>query len=200
MVRFGPKADYYSNKFMIPMKHWETELFEYGLKDEKIVHVKNVDNGINCNCVCPACDAKLIAVNNIKVDNLRPYFRHHVEGCNFKHYQESVVHRLAKDIIEEQGFVVVPYIDYNYLPIIQNFMTSIEPDEWNDIYTTPSMIRAKIRPYKLNFEKIRIEKKEGQLIPDIVLDVNGKKLLVEIAYSHFCERDKIYKTERAIFK
>ena len=32
------------------MKHWDTEIFEYGLKDNRLAHAENVENGLKSNC------------------------------------------------------------------------------------------------------------------------------------------------------
>ena len=106
------------------MKHWDTEIFEFGEKDNKIVHVTKVKNGLKSECVCPYCKEKLIAANKIKSKNLRPHFRHYSKiNCDFKLYQETVIHSTAKDIIQEQGFISLPLIKYSYSRYLKNFIT-----------------------------------------------------------------------------
>lgn len=175
------------------MKHWDTEIFEFGEKDNKIVHVSNVPNGLKCECVCPYCKDILVAANNIKSENLRPYFRHYSKNCDHKLCQETVIHLMAKDIIEEQGYINLPIIKYSYSGYLRNFITSIDPDETLDINKPPKYIDIYYFERKVPYESIRVEQKVRQIKPDIHLTINDKPLVVEIAYTHFCDELKLNK-------
>ncbi len=178
------------------MKHWDTEIFEYGLQNNRIVRITDVPNGLKCNCVCPNCKEKLVAVNNIKSKKLRPYFRHYSKiSCEFKNYKETVVHYLAKEIIQKKGYIVIPKIEIQLSCYLSFYNTYIEKELENlpSINELPNYLIKKTTNYKLTIEKVELEKYEGQIKPDIIIVVNGKKLFIEIAYSHFVNEQKFRK-------
>jgi hypothetical protein len=45
----------------------------YALKNDEIVHTSEVESGLKCECICPACGARLIARKGTKV--LHHFFR-----------------------------------------------------------------------------------------------------------------------------
>jgi len=75
----------------------------------RMVSIDSVEKGLSCNCRCPKCNADLIAKHGSGVRH--PHFAHKndsdCQGAN-----ESALHRLAKQIIEEEKSVMVPkYLD-----------------------------------------------------------------------------------------
>lgn len=176
------------------MKHWNTEIFEYGLLDNRIVKITDVPNGLKCNCICPNCEEKLVAVNNIKSKKLRPYFRHYSKiNCDFKIYKETVVHYLAKEIIQKKGYVTIPKIEINLSSYLNFYNTDIEKylENLPNINQLPNFLIKESTNYKLMIDSILIEKYDGQLKPDIQIIMKEKKLLLEIAYSHFINEHKL---------
>lgn len=176
------------------MSHWETEIFEYGLRDGKVYKVTDVENGLKCNCFCPECEEKLVAVNRIKGVKPRPHFRHYSnENCNHDAYLETLVHFLSKQIIESKGYIIVPKITFNLSKNYHTFWKDIDTEIQLDLANTPDFIEKSTKYYKLYFQEIIIERKNRQIKPDIQIIINGKKLIVEIAYSHFVDEVKLYK-------
>lgn len=39
----------------------------YGIRNNKLVHISEVEKGIKCDCTCPACKGRLIAKKGIKL-------------------------------------------------------------------------------------------------------------------------------------
>jgi hypothetical protein len=181
------------------MKHWETEIFEYGYREGRLVHVLDVANGLNCGCCCPSCDERLVAVNRIKGRKPRPYFRHYSrDSCSFQEYRETVTHYQAKQIIEEVGYLVVPKVSLHLTHIYHDYWTDLEPEELPMLGQLPKCISYEAEKVELHFDRIVIEKKEGSIRPDIKVFVSSnsgleKMLIVEIAYSHFVDEDKLQK-------
>lgn len=70
----------------------------------KLVYIKDVKSGLNCNCVCPECFKPLIAR---KGDVRQPHFAHY-ENSNCSGGIMSVIHLLSEEIIEEEKEVMFP--------------------------------------------------------------------------------------------
>lgn len=157
---------------------------EYGFNLEgKLVHVKEVKNGLSCNCKCPNCGVKLIAVNNLK-NKTPPHFRHYSsELCN--NYHETIIHLLAKEIIEKEKKIALPNMEYS---ISENASTYYEVDK--------TTYFPKITSQKVSIDQIIVEKREGNLQPDLIGFISGKKFYIEIAVTHFIDKEKKVKLEK----
>lgn len=76
----------------------------YALKDNSLVHISEVESGLQCGCKCPACGETLIARKGDKVIH---HFAHKsTVECEFG-YQTSL-HLAAKKVISENGIIQVP--------------------------------------------------------------------------------------------
>lgn len=53
-----------------------SKILTYGLQNEELKHVSNVENGLSCNCICPHCKQTLIAKNNQK-NKKESHFSHY---------------------------------------------------------------------------------------------------------------------------
>lgn len=74
-------------------------LLTYALNaDKQLVNINDVVTGINCKCVCPACNEPLIAKN--KGQKRKHHFAHQ-SGTECKYAVESMLHILAKEKIRE---------------------------------------------------------------------------------------------------
>jgi hypothetical protein len=176
------------------MKDWTTDFFEYGKLDNNLVNIKDVANGIKCNCKCPECDERLIAVNRIKGEKPRPHFRHYSNiNCDPKAYQETVIHYLAKQLIESKGYITLPKISFLLSDEYRKYLTEIDPEISTYQYKGYPYINKKIEPYKLKFQEIIIEKKDKQIKPDIQIIIDKKTLIIEIAYTHQVDEKKLLK-------
>ena len=165
------------------MKHWETEIFTFGLFNGELVNVSNVENGLKCNCFCPTCETKLIAIKNISGNKKRPHFRHSRNStCNFSNYKETVIHYLAKQIIQKKGQINLPITEFKLSEKFINYFKYDTIEEEED--ELPNFL-IKVEKFQLfKYQEIKIEKKKGEVIPDIQVIINGKNLNVEIAYTH----------------
>lgn len=75
----------------------------FGLKNNKIYHVQDVPNGLNCGCVCPNCHHPLIAKNQGQYKCA--HFSHH-SGTECSDYQVmSYLHRYAQQLIESTNIL-----------------------------------------------------------------------------------------------
>lgn len=128
----------------------------YGQRGTELFSIDEVDGGLACNCICPACKKKLIArKGRIKI--------HH-----FAHYQsedcggglETALHKKAKEIIESASHLTTPEVKFP---------------------GTHYVIKEEAI---IPIDSVILETRIGELIPDVVIFVKGKKLLLEIVVTN----------------
>ncbi|MCG3176685.1 MAG: hypothetical protein MOGMAGMI_01643 [Candidatus Omnitrophica bacterium] len=136
----------------------------FGLKNGQLVQVSDVESGLNCGCSCPACGDSLVArKGKIKIH----HFAHHNSDCI--HGFETAIHLAAKKIIEEAGYIRLPKLECTIISGRQNFSF----DET-----------------VVHFDKIYLEKRHHDIVPDIVLEKDGRILCVEIFVTHKVDEEK----------
>lgn len=138
----------------------------YGLREDKLVHISEVVSGLKCDCICPACKCRLVA--KIGSGERNSHFSHH-SSCEYAF--ESMLHILAKEIIEEAKEIRLPAY-------------GLEHDgKW--------CLLSSGRSVKV--DRVRLERRMGGFVPDVVVNMNGRELLVEIAVTHFVDEEKLQK-------
>src|SRR5215831_3108853 len=132
------------------MKSDETQLLKLGLKDGKIVSIDEVENGINCKCHCPRCNAPLNARNQGKI---RIHHFAHVTEYNCKGAVESAIHKLAKEIVFETKQIFLPNFSC-FIPAAEKEIVVLKCDKL------------------ITFEQVEIEKgfkdKDCMIMADVV--------------------------------
>lgn len=144
----------------------------YAIKNEELVHISEVESGLKCGCLCPACGETLIARKGSRVIH---HFAHKsTMECEYG-YQTSL-HLAAKRIISETHQISVPAL---YL-------------------TFPGTERKELieEEQLINVSEVVLEKKIDNIIPDILLETNIGKILVEIFVTHEIDDDKKKKIKR----
>lgn len=145
------------------------KLLTYGLSSGKLKHISDVGNGLSCNCICPNCEVELVAKNNPNNVKL-PHFAHKGGNeCSFAF--ETALHLLAKSILFETKELHIPNFHFDYNP------------------TNKKSLFKKGR--KLKFEQVILEKQiihsQDIITPDAIGVINGKRLFIEFANTHFVE-------------
>ncbi|MBS1590418.1 MAG: hypothetical protein JST52_12475 [Bacteroidetes bacterium] len=128
----------------------------YGLRNNELLTIEEVESGLACDCVCPACNEQLIARKG------------KVKAHHFAHYKsedclsglETALHKLSKEIIAKSKTFTTPILNY--------------PDTLYEIFDET----------EIPIENVKLETKVGEFIPDIVIETKGKKLLIEIVVSN----------------
>lgn len=69
-----------------------------------ITSIRDVERGLNCNCICPACDANLIA----KQGNVRDWHFAHSAQHNCINGAESSLHLAAKQVAASSSKLLMP--------------------------------------------------------------------------------------------
>ena len=139
----------------------------YGIKDGKLFHISQVKSGLACGCVCPFCDAKLVARKGKEV---AIHFAHY-SGTSCSGATETALHLAAKDILEDKKHITLP-------TVCVKFKSGYRPT-------------GKSRIYKI--DSVHAEKKLGNIIPDLILEIKQRKLLVEVFVTHKVGREKLNK-------
>lgn len=145
----------------------------YALKSGEIVDIESVESGLKCDCICPACGEPLVAKKG-KV--MMHHFAHHA-GHNCEYGYESSLHLAAKDILSKTNKMVIPAV---YL-------------KFPDSYKRVLISEAKEIP----IDKVILEKRCGDIIPDIVVYSGGKQLFIEIYVTHKIDDTKLEKIKTA---
>jgi hypothetical protein len=149
---------------------------QFGFNEfNQLVHVREVDRGLACQCRCVVCNEPLIA----RQGEVRHHHFAHVsnrEPCESNH--ESLLHRYAKQLIIETHGLVVPTS-----PAVTHFFG------W-DVNNSDNFLLQAILPASA-------EVAVGSIRPDILLvTTDGVQVAVEIAYSSFCDMVKVAEFEQ----
>lgn len=99
--------------------------------ENNLVHIDDVQKGCKCNCHCPKCNAPLDAKNG---GEIREHHFAHAHGHICEGAEETVVHLLAKEIIEEAGGIMLPESNDASKPSGFVKLTNIEKEKWDETY------------------------------------------------------------------
>lgn len=145
-------------------------LLKYALEKEtnRIVGIKDVKNGLRCNCICPLCKENLVAKNNGL--NREPHFAHFSEK-ECKGARMTALHLIAQKIIEEKKAIMLPVYQEAYY---------------------------KKKAIRISFDKVLLEKTVFGLRPDCIgikKDSDGEEhnLWIEIKVTHEVDDIKLQK-------
>lgn len=143
-------------------------IMTYALKNNVLTCISDVESGLKCGCICPQCRAVLVAHKGNK--NIHHFKHYNSQECE-KGYQTSL-HLLAKEIISNEKCFVIPPISYNF-------------NSNNKFIDIPKK--------KIPIDRVELEAKTGDIIPDIILYSGTQILLVEIYVTHKIDEEKLNK-------
>jgi competence CoiA-like predicted nuclease len=180
-------------------------------KTNSIINVKDVKNGLECNCYCPNCHESLVAVNQeIKQ---KAHFRHKSNSsCEFNNNFESYIHWLAKETFKNIGKITVPaikssnlkypnrlflqkeisnYLQKNSLPNFVN-MNFEDSENYHKLYNGEILLQ---KATQVNISNCIIEKvfhkSHEDIRVDIVALVQSNELFIEPFFSHRIDDSKL---------
>nr|WP_277813826.1 competence protein CoiA family protein [Vibrio parahaemolyticus] len=138
-------------------------------KDGTYKHIRSVENGLKCDCVCPDCQQPLVANQG----NVKSWHFAHASNSSCK--GESVIHRIAKQVIVNAAQSGLP------LYICSDGGTVYESDKDGIVHSKSWY--APERQYHI--QQAEAEAKLGSQIVDVLChDRKGNALAVEIFYTH----------------
>ena len=135
----------------------------------ELAHVSEVKNGLKCACTCPVCDGALVA----RQGKVKERHFAHASGEECRHAAETALHLAAKDILAKRKEIVLPEVALNAS------------------YGFPRIVVAPQRRYAI--ESAEVERKTGSIIPDVIVEVSGRQLLVEMTVTHGVDDAKLAK-------
>lgn len=137
----------------------------YALKDGVLVHISSVDSGLSCGCVCPACHGVLEAKKGVELVH---HFAHY-KGKECAASYETSIHLLAKEVIAESKAVFIPAVS----------VFTGRPD-W-------VVSDSKLLPV----DSVVLETALGDIVPDVIVVIGDRKLLIEIKVTHGIDAAKL---------
>lgn len=145
----------------------------YALKNNIVTHISEVESGLKCSCVCPSCGEQLIARKGSK----RIHHFAHCSGQNCEYGYETSLHFAAKEIISRTKKFKVPDLYLKFSSYKKNLLISAEKE--------------------IKVDDVKLEKRYGDIVPDIVIISNGEEIFVEIFVTHSIDNNKLEKLKRA---
>lgn len=135
----------------------------------QFLHIDEVPSGLACNCVCPGCGRRMVAKKG-EVQRTH-HFAHHAQqdGRSCVSAGETALHKFAKRILDERLEIALP-------------AQVIEEQSDREVV---------VRAEKRAFDRAILETKEGQIVPDVVLLLRERRLIVEFKVTHPCDAQKI---------
>lgn len=130
----------------------------YALKNDKPIHISEVERGLACGCVCPACGNALVAKKGQKMMH---HFAHQsAENCEYGY--ETSLHLMAKELLSKVEKMVLPSVNVD----IQTWGECIE------------------EPREIVIDRVELEKRFESVIPDVVVYSGSEFFFVEIFVTH----------------
>ncbi len=152
----------------------------FGIRDGNVVSINDIsenERGLKCKCYCPGCGEPLQArLGKVK----QKHFAHNNANCNLASAQQSALHLLAKEILQQENKMAFPELSIRTedIPECANY-------EYISGFENPKYIH--IKSNTIDFDKVILERKISDVVPDIIVEKNGKQCLVEIAVTHYID-------------
>ena len=145
----------------------------YGLRDGRVIEIHNVESGLKCNCTCSVCGHRLVAK---KGNVTKHHFAHH-EGSECNKAIETSLHIAAKDFLERTKAIKLPEV-----------IVGLGSANGQTITLSADQV--------MTFDKVFLEKRTDNIVPDIIVEKDGVQLFIEIAVTHFIDEEKREKIKR----
>ncbi|MET0014368.1 MAG: competence protein CoiA family protein [Sedimenticola sp.] len=147
------------------MKQPEPRLL-YGLRDSVLMHISEVERGLACQCTCPGCGAELIA----RKGDVQQHHFAHASGADCATGIETGLHLASKDILAKRKEILLPVVEVRFpggKPPIE-----VIPEGFHKV------------------SNVRLETGVGGLIPDVLVDIDGRSIAIEIFVTHRVDEEK----------
>jgi len=133
--------------------------------DGVIVHISQVASGLACDCVCPGCNAHLVA----RKGRLKEHHFGHYRAVPCKQAFESALHKLAKQVLNYRRELLLPEV-----------RAEIGDQE---------LVTHKEEVHQ--FDDAVLEHHLDAIVPDVIVRKGNHQLLVEMYVTRRCGPEKI---------
>lgn len=135
--------------------------------------ISEVPSGYGCNCVCPECFKPMVARKGVR--NAHSFaHRWDADQANCTHGPESVLHRIAKQIMEHRRSILFPDV--------------VVEDELGPLVVAGAR--------KVEFDTVLLEQRDGEVIPDVIGLRGDRRLHIEFRVTHGVTGAKLDKLRR----
>jgi hypothetical protein len=138
-----------------------------------MVSVDDVPSGLACGCVCIVCKRPLVA----KKGRVQSHHFAHRAGefdPDCERVGETLLHRYAKDVLSREKQILLPSVS--------------GADEWGPLEV--------FREGLVAFDSVELERRFGDVIPDVVGHLRSRDLFIEFKVTHACPYEKLQKLKR----
>jgi Competence protein CoiA-like family len=133
---------------------------QFGIRDGALKHISEVTGGLDCDCRCASCDDRLVA----KKGAIKQHHFAHACGSECATALETALHFAAKQILESRREIYLPAAILNF--------------------NRPNSVHKLTNEQLVGLKNVRLERKLGQIIPDVIASANGQLLSIEIRVTH----------------
>ena len=146
----------------------------YAIKDGVATSIENVESGLKCGCICPSCGEPLVARKGAK----RMHHFAHYSGHNCEYRYETSLHLAAKEILSKANRIMLPAV-YIQFP------------------NSPKAPELYCESKEIEIERVELEKRFQDVIPDVVIYAGGKQLFLEVYVTHAIDDVKLKKLKES---
>lgn len=180
----------------------------YALKNGIMIHISQISleqRGKKCECVCPLCGKELIA----RLGEKNTHHFAHTTDCLPEAAVQTMIHLLAKEILTEAGEI---YLPKHFIAIRNKGLAESDYElcdcavdvELSDEYRTHHIhFKGEYAPIekclisvkggRKQISSVKVEQRLEGIVPDIILNISGIEVIVEIAVTHFVDKEKLQK-------
>ena len=146
----------------------------YALKDGVATSIEDVESGLKCGCICPSCGEPLVAKKGTK----RMHHFSHYSGHNCEYGYETSLHLAAKEILSKANRIMLPAV-YIQFP------------------NSPKAPELYCESKEIEIERVELERRFQDVIPDVVIYAGGKQLFLEVYVTHAIDDVKLKKLKES---
>ena len=146
----------------------------YAIKDGVATSIENVESGLKCVCICPSCGEPLVAKKGAK----RMHHFAHYSGHSCEYGYETSLHIAAKEILSKANRIMLPAV-YIQFP------------------NSPKASELYCESKEIEVERVELEQRFRDVIPDVVIYAGGKQLFLEVYVTHAIDDVKLEKLKKS---
>lgn len=154
-------------------------LLNYALDGNGVlVHVDYVPKGKACGCFCPSCGKPLYARKGV----VRAHHFSHAYDHNCKGAYETVLHLLAKEILQEAGQIMLPPSSDAILPSGLVKIHNIEIEKWDEHYRIKPDAEGIMENGERLFIEFLVSHKVDEKKRQVIIDNHLKCIEIDINF------------------